>query len=60
MLQCGQYSALNHAAYSFLAYSTYNYGQKASFVCFNLTNISQCDHYASVLNYIEIVLLNQL
>ena len=60
MLQCGQHSTLNHAEHRFIAQSTSNYRQIASFACFNLTTISQRDHQASVQNYIEIVVLDDL
>ena len=60
MLQCGQNSTLNHTYHRFFDQSAHSYGYIASFVRFHLTNISQCDHYASVLNNIEMVLLDQL
>ena len=59
MLQCGQYSTLNHAVHRFIAHSTRNYGHITSFSCFHLTTIRQCDHHASVQNYVDIVLLDQ-
>ena len=60
MLLCGEDSTLNHAAHRFIAHSMHNYRRIASFARFHLTIISQCDHYASVLNNVEIVVLDQL
>ena len=60
MLQCGQYSTLNHAEHRFITHSTRNYEHIESFSHFHLTIVSQCDHHASVLNDGQIVLLDQL
>ena len=60
MLQCGQDSTLNHAAHRFIAYITCTYMYIANFAHFHLTTISQRDHHASVLNNVEMVLLDQL
>ena len=60
MLQYGPDPTLNRAAYKFFAHNTRNYGNIASFAHFLLTNISQHDHHASVLNDGQMVLLDQL
>ena len=60
MLQCGKYMILNDAEHGFIAHSIHNYGHIASFIHFHLTNVSQCDHYDSVLNNSEMVILDQL
>ena len=59
MLQSGQNSIQNLTAHRFVAYSTRNYGHRASFTCFHLTAISQRDHHASVQISGQMVLFDQ-
>ena len=60
MLQRGQNSTLNHTEHRFVANSICNYGSRASFACFHLTAVSQCEHHASVQINDQMVFFNQL
>ena len=60
MLQFRQNSTLYHTTHRFFTYITRRYGHGASFTCFHLTAISQCDYHASVQIDSQLVLFDQL
>ena len=60
MLQLRRNYTLNHTTHRFIAQITRNYGYRASFGCFNLTAVSQCNYNASAQNDSQLVLFDHL